>query len=84
MVRDRKNCTHVPFQECWKNTVPQFYLQALTLTKYLHFLHLPDSKATFFSFKVKFIHDQTSANPRYRGFFHGVREIIREQGEGQL
>ncbi|KAI5929839.1 Tricarboxylate transport protein, mitochondrial [Manis javanica] len=30
--------------------------------------------------KVKFIHDQTSASPRYRGFFHGVREIIREQG----
>lgn len=31
--------------------------------------------------KVKFIHDQTSPNPKYRGFFHGVREIIREQGE---
>ncbi|XP_026877937.1 tricarboxylate transport protein B, mitochondrial [Electrophorus electricus] len=30
--------------------------------------------------KVKFIHDQTSANPKYRGFFHGVREIIRAQG----
>ncbi|XP_012778931.1 tricarboxylate transport protein B, mitochondrial isoform X2 [Maylandia zebra] len=30
--------------------------------------------------KVKFIHDQTSANPKYRGFFHGVREIIRSQG----
>ncbi|XP_078010575.1 tricarboxylate transport protein, mitochondrial isoform X2 [Phascolarctos cinereus] len=30
--------------------------------------------------KVKFIHDQCSANPRYRGFFHGVREIVREQG----
>uniref|UniRef100_A0A8C9AIR0 Tricarboxylate transport protein, mitochondrial n=1 Tax=Prolemur simus TaxID=1328070 RepID=A0A8C9AIR0_PROSS len=30
--------------------------------------------------KVKFIHDQTSANPKYRGFFHGVREIVREQG----
>uniref|UniRef100_A0A8C9XCQ6 Solute carrier family 25 member 1 n=1 Tax=Sander lucioperca TaxID=283035 RepID=A0A8C9XCQ6_SANLU len=27
--------------------------------------------------KVKFIHDQTSANPKYKGFFHGVREIIR-------
>lgn len=32
--------------------------------------------------KVKFIHDQNSANPKYRGFFHGVREIIREQGPG--
>ncbi|XP_045441459.1 tricarboxylate transport protein, mitochondrial isoform X1 [Pipistrellus kuhlii] len=31
--------------------------------------------------KVKFIHDQTSPNPKYRGFFHGVREIVREQGE---
>uniref|UniRef100_A0A2K6FZ35 Citrate transport protein n=1 Tax=Propithecus coquereli TaxID=379532 RepID=A0A2K6FZ35_PROCO len=31
--------------------------------------------------KVKFIHHQTSANPKYRGFFHGVREIVREQGE---
>ncbi|XP_061732135.1 tricarboxylate transport protein B, mitochondrial isoform X1 [Nerophis ophidion] len=30
--------------------------------------------------KVKFIHDQTSANPKYRGFFHGVREIIRTEG----
>uniref|UniRef100_A0A672SI10 Tricarboxylate transport protein, mitochondrial n=1 Tax=Sinocyclocheilus grahami TaxID=75366 RepID=A0A672SI10_SINGR len=30
--------------------------------------------------KVKFIHDQTSANPKYRGFFHGVREIVRTQG----
>ncbi|XP_061603202.1 tricarboxylate transport protein B, mitochondrial isoform X1 [Phyllopteryx taeniolatus] len=30
--------------------------------------------------KVKFIHDQTSANPKYKGFFHGVREIIRTQG----
>ncbi|KPP57810.1 citrate transporter precursor-like, partial [Scleropages formosus] len=29
--------------------------------------------------KVKFIHDQTSANPKYRGFFHGVREIVRSQ-----
>ncbi|XP_006902582.1 PREDICTED: tricarboxylate transport protein, mitochondrial [Elephantulus edwardii] len=30
--------------------------------------------------KVKFIHDQTSTNPKYKGFFHGVREIVREQG----
>ena len=30
--------------------------------------------------KVKFIHDQTSPNPRFRGFFHGVREIVRTQG----
>ncbi|XP_061673807.1 LOW QUALITY PROTEIN: tricarboxylate transport protein B, mitochondrial [Syngnathoides biaculeatus] len=30
--------------------------------------------------KVKFIHDQTSANPKYRGFYHGIREIVRAQG----
>ncbi|XP_044131477.1 tricarboxylate transport protein, mitochondrial [Bufo gargarizans] len=30
--------------------------------------------------KVKFIHDQCSPNPKYRGFFHGVREIIRVEG----
>uniref|UniRef100_A0A8C5DC14 Tricarboxylate transport protein, mitochondrial-like n=1 Tax=Gouania willdenowi TaxID=441366 RepID=A0A8C5DC14_GOUWI len=31
--------------------------------------------------KVKLIHDQCSLRPRYRGFFHGVGEIIREQGK---
>lgn len=30
--------------------------------------------------KVKFINDQRSANPRFKGFFHGVREIIRSDG----
>ncbi|BES91447.1 Tricarboxylate transport protein [Nesidiocoris tenuis] len=30
--------------------------------------------------KVKFINDQRSANPKYKGFFHGVRHIINEQG----
>lgn len=30
--------------------------------------------------KVKFIDDQASKNPRFKGFFHGVRQIIREQG----
>lgn len=30
--------------------------------------------------KVKFINDQRSANPKYKGFFHGVRSIIAEQG----
>uniref|UniRef100_A0AAY5KFI4 Solute carrier family 25 member 1 n=1 Tax=Esox lucius TaxID=8010 RepID=A0AAY5KFI4_ESOLU len=30
--------------------------------------------------KVKFIHDQSSAKPKYRGFYHGVSEIIRTQG----
>ena len=32
--------------------------------------------------KVKFIHDQRSATPAYKGFFHGVREIIRTEGNG--
>lgn len=30
--------------------------------------------------KVKFINDQRSANPRYRGFFHGVQMIVKEYG----
>ncbi|KAK7580144.1 hypothetical protein V9T40_000773 [Parthenolecanium corni] len=30
--------------------------------------------------KVKFINDQRSANPKYKGFFHGVSYIIKEQG----
>ncbi|XP_055328086.1 putative tricarboxylate transport protein, mitochondrial [Paramacrobiotus metropolitanus] len=30
--------------------------------------------------KVKFIHDQNQPVPRYKGFFHGVRMIVREQG----
>lgn len=32
--------------------------------------------------KVKFINDQQSANPKFKGFFHGVREIIKMQGIG--
>ena len=31
--------------------------------------------------KVKFINDQASPNPKFRGFFHGVRTIIRTEGE---
>jgi hypothetical protein len=31
--------------------------------------------------KVKFINDQTSANPKFKGFFHGVREIIKTDGK---
>jgi len=30
--------------------------------------------------KVKFINDQRSENPKFKGFFHGVREIIRTEG----
>ncbi|XP_064651675.1 tricarboxylate transport protein, mitochondrial-like [Lineus longissimus] len=30
--------------------------------------------------KVKFIDDQTSKNPKFRGFFHGVRSIIKQHG----
>ena len=32
--------------------------------------------------KVKFIHDQNSANPKYKGFYHGVREIVKHEGLG--
>ena len=31
--------------------------------------------------KVKFIHDQTQPNPKYKGFFHGVRAIVKEEGK---
>ena len=31
--------------------------------------------------KVKFIHDQTQPNPKYRGFFHGVSTIVRQDGK---
>lgn len=31
--------------------------------------------------KVRFINDQRSPNPRYKGFFHGVRLIIKEYGK---
>jgi solute carrier family 25 citrate transporter 1 len=30
--------------------------------------------------KVKFINDQQSKNPKYKGFSHGVRMIIKEEG----
>lgn len=32
--------------------------------------------------KVKFINDQRSGKPRFKGFFHGVSLIIKEQGLG--
>lgn len=30
--------------------------------------------------KVKFINDQRSEKPKFKGFFHGVREIIKAEG----
>lgn len=30
--------------------------------------------------KVKFIDDQAKPNPQFKGFFHGVRQIVRQQG----
>lgn len=30
--------------------------------------------------KVKFINDQRSGNPKYKGFFHGVSTIVRTEG----
>ena len=30
--------------------------------------------------KVKFIHDQTQPNPKYRGFLHGVSTMIKTEG----
>lgn len=34
--------------------------------------------------KVKFINDQRSGNPRFKGFFHGVGVILKEQGNLNL
>lgn len=31
--------------------------------------------------KVKFINDQRSGNPQYKGFFHGVTTIVRQEGK---
>jgi len=31
--------------------------------------------------KVKFIHDQTQPNPKYRGFWQGLVAIVREEGK---
>ena len=31
--------------------------------------------------KVKFIHDQTQPNPKYKGFFSGVSTIVRQEGK---
>lgn len=30
--------------------------------------------------KVKFINDQRSKNPQFKGFYHGVRTIIKNEG----
>lgn len=30
--------------------------------------------------KVKFINDQRSANPKFRGFMHGVGQIVKQEG----
>lgn len=34
--------------------------------------------------KVKFINDRRSANPRFRGFFHGCSVIVKDEGFGGL
>jgi len=34
--------------------------------------------------KVKFIHDQASANPKFRGFAHVIKEIVKADGIGGL
>lgn len=30
--------------------------------------------------KVKFVHDQRSAEPKFKGFFHGVSTIVKSEG----
>lgn len=34
--------------------------------------------------KVKFINDQRSANPKFKGFFHGVSTIVKQEGSYNL
>ncbi|XP_065371308.1 putative tricarboxylate transport protein, mitochondrial [Calliphora vicina] len=34
--------------------------------------------------KVKFVHDQRSSEPKFKGFFHGVRTIIQTEGIGGI
>jgi solute carrier family 25 citrate transporter 1 len=34
--------------------------------------------------KVKFIHDQASGNPKFRGFAHGVKEIVKIDGKFKM
>ena len=34
--------------------------------------------------KVKFIHDQTQPNPRFKGFFNGVATIVKSEGKPLL
>jgi len=34
--------------------------------------------------KVKFIHDMNSAKPKYKGFFNGLGQIIRNEGYGTI
>jgi solute carrier family 25 citrate transporter 1 len=34
--------------------------------------------------KVKFINDQRSADPKFKGFFHGVRQIVKSEGIGGI
>ncbi|KAM7361638.1 putative tricarboxylate transport protein, mitochondrial isoform 1-T5 [Cochliomyia hominivorax] len=34
--------------------------------------------------KVKFVHDQRSKEPKFKGFFHGVRTIIQNEGIGGI
>lgn len=34
--------------------------------------------------KVKFINDQRSANPKFRGFLHGVTSIVKQEGEDKI
>lgn len=34
--------------------------------------------------KVKFIHDQNLPKPNYRGFFHGVGQIVQQYGIGGI
>lgn len=60
-----------------------------TLSKLLCGLGAGVSEAIFAvtpmeTIKVKFINDQRSAKPKYRGFFHGVVSIVKDFGIGGI
>lgn len=60
-----------------------------TQTSFLAGLCAGASEAVFVvtpmeTIKVKFINDQRSANPKYKGFLHGTRMIVMEYGFGGI
>lgn len=66
----------------WQRRKRMYYKSEIYNVMHVRLIKLQSVMVTaqFPSPQVKFIHDQCSLRPRYRGFFHGVREIIKDQG----